>query len=63
MDVQTSFTTGIGDNLGGSRRRRKGRKGRARRTCRPDGVKANGTLRQGFRWAKGRKHCAIPAKR
>lgn len=30
--------------------------------CRPDGKKGNGRLKKGFRYAKGRKGCAIKAK-
>lgn len=30
--------------------------------CYPQGVKSNGRLRPGYRWAKGRKGCAIPSK-
>lgn len=35
---------------------------RKKTACHAAGLKANGRLRKGFRWAKGRKHCAIPAK-
>lgn len=31
--------------------------------CHPDGKKKNGTLKAGYRWAKGRKNCPIPAKK
>ena len=31
--------------------------------CITAGVKANGRLKKGYRWAKGRKHCAIKAKK
>jgi len=31
--------------------------------CSSQGVKANGRLRKGYRWAKGRKGCAIPARK
>jgi hypothetical protein len=44
------------------RRRRKGLGGRAT-GCSAAGVKANGRLRKGYRWAKGRKSCAIRAKK
>lgn len=30
--------------------------------CSSSGVKQNGRLKKGFRWRKGRKGCAIPAK-
>lgn len=67
----------VGDGLGRRRRRRRkglgrygvtlvGRKRRGRKGgagCSPSGKKANGRLKKGFRWAKGRKGCAIPARR
>jgi len=32
--------------------------------CHPSGVnKRTGRLKQGFRWAHGRKNCPIPAKK
>lgn len=33
-----------------------------RKVCHAAGLKRNGRLRKGYRWAKGRKSCAIPAK-
>lgn len=30
--------------------------------CSPSGKKANGRLKKGYRWAKGRKGCAIKAR-
>jgi len=33
-----------------------------RKGCSRVGVKKNGRLKKGFRWAKGRKGCAIKAK-
>lgn len=44
-----------------AKRRRKGRKSR-RSGCSPSGVKKNGRLKRGYRWAKGRKSCAIKAR-
>jgi hypothetical protein len=37
-------------------------KHRRKHHCSPHGVKKNGRLRKGYRWAKGRKGCAIPAR-
>jgi hypothetical protein len=37
-------------------------KKRRKSGCHPSGKKHNGRLKKGFRWAKGRKGCAIPAK-
>lgn len=34
-----------------------------RSSCSRAGVKGNGRLKKGYRWAKGRKACAIPAKK
>lgn len=34
----------------------------AKVNCRADGIKGKGRLKKGFRWAKGRKKCAIKAK-
>lgn len=31
--------------------------------CSSAGVKRNGRLKKGYRWAKGRKGCAIKAKK
>lgn len=31
--------------------------------CHPEGKKSNGTLKKGFRWAKGQKGCPLPAKK
>jgi hypothetical protein len=72
-------TASLGDGLGKRRRRRKhmgalptlvGRRRRKSRGlagrasgCSAAGVKANGRLKKGYRWAKGRKSCAIRAKR
>jgi hypothetical protein len=58
----------MGDGLGRRRRRRKSkglgkaRRG-ARKGCSAAGIKANGRLRKGYRWAKGRASCAVPARR
>jgi hypothetical protein len=41
-----------------NRRRRKHGSG-----CSPSGKKKNGRLKKGYRWAKGRKSCALPAKK
>lgn len=37
-------------------------KRKKKRVCSPEGLKANGRLRKGFKYAKGRKGCAIPVK-
>lgn len=42
--------------------RRHGLHGSTASGCHPMGLKRNGRLKKGFRWAKGRKGCAIPAK-
>lgn len=31
--------------------------------CNPGCIKGKGRLRKGCRWAKGRKKCAVPAKK
>lgn len=36
---------------------------RRKKGCSSAGVKRNGTLKKGYRWAKGRKGCAIKAKK
>lgn len=71
-------TASLGDGLGKRRRRRRtmgqlptlvgrrkrrGLAGRGASGCSAAGVKANGRLKKGYRWAKGRKSCAIRAKR
>lgn len=58
----------VGDGLGRRRRRKSRGLGRRKRRgggagCSAAGIKANGRLRKGYRWAKGRAHCAIPARR
>jgi hypothetical protein len=59
----------LGDGLGRRRRRhaRKhsalGRRARRGSGCSAAGVKANGRLKKGFRWAKGRKGCAVRARK
>jgi hypothetical protein len=54
----------MGDGLGRRRRRRRKSSGsKARKGCSAAGVKANGRLRKGYRWAKGRTSCAVPARR
>lgn len=35
---------------------------RKKRTCKHEGLKANGRLKKGYRWAKGRKGCPVKAK-
>lgn len=65
-----------GDGLGKRRRRRKRRlgssgvtlvgrrrRGGKRSGCSAAGIKANGRLRKGYRWAKGRASCAVPARK
>jgi hypothetical protein len=41
-----------------AKKRRKKKSG-----CSPSGLKRNGRLKKGYRWAKGRKGCAIKAKK
>jgi len=41
-----------------AKKRRKRKNG-----CSAVGKKKNGRLKKGYRWAKGRKGCAIPAKK
>lgn len=40
-------------------KRRRGKRGSS---CSPSGKKRNGRLKKGYRWAKGRKGCAIKAR-
>lgn len=34
----------------------------SKKGCYPSGKKANGRLRKGFKWRRGRKDCPVPAK-
>jgi hypothetical protein len=56
-------TMGALPTLVGRRRKRRGLGARSASGCSAAGVKANGRLKKGYRWAKGRKSCAIRAKR
>ena len=44
------------------RRRHRKHLGSTASGCHPAGLKAHGKLKKGYRWAKGRKGCAIKAK-